>query len=197
MGILFKARCQKEEGEMPEPTVTVPQPNANNQPPTAPPPQSEPPSFDAWLKEQADPIKAMMENHTHGLKSALQSEREAHATLEKQVRDLAAKAEKDSDAQTQLTKLADEMSETNRKAEFYEAAHAAGVANLKLAYLAATQDGLFDKRGVVNFESMKQSYPELFGGKKPPPANPGEGTGGQPPKHQDMNDFLLRAAGRK
>ena len=164
--------------------------------PTEPAAPVESLQFDAWIKDQPEPVKQLLDARTAGLKSALASERDAHSALEKQVRELAAKATKDSDAQVQLTKLADEMSETNRKAEFYEAAHAAGVANLKLAYLAATQDGLFDKRGGVNFEAMKQTYPELFGGRKPPEANPGSGTGNQPPTAATMNDFIRAAAGR-
>lgn len=153
--------------------------------------------FDTWAKNQPEEIQGMLTARFSRLENALTSERDSRKELEKQMREAAQKAGKDPETQAQLTKLADEMSETNRKAEFYEAAHAAGVVNLKLAYLAATQDGLFDKRGVVNFEAIKQSYPELFGVRKPPAANPGDGTGTQPPASKSMNDFIRTAAGRK
>lgn len=42
-----------------------------------------PVSFDAWLAEQTDEVKAAYEAHTAGLKSALQSERQRAAEFEK------------------------------------------------------------------------------------------------------------------
>jgi phage antirepressor YoqD-like protein len=153
-------------------------------------------TFDGWLGEQPDEIKTLLEGHTKGLKSALESERETRKTLEKQVRDLAAKAEKDSDAQKELAGIADQLGEADRKTDFYEAAHAAGVTNLKLAYVVATTDGMFDRRGQVNFETLKQSYPELFGVKQTVKGNAGTGTNTEPPTSGDMNAFIRRAAGR-
>jgi len=151
--------------------------------------------FDNWLDEQPDPVKNMLDGHTKGLKSALDSERDARKDLEKQVRDLADKSEKGSEAETKLTQLADQISEADQKADFYEAAHAAGVTNLKLAYLVATQDELFDRKGAVNFSSMKDSYPELFGGTKLPDGDAGSGRNGQPDA-KNMNDFIRKSAGR-
>jgi hypothetical protein len=156
---------------------------------------SKPLQFDSWLNEQPDPVKAMLDGHTKGLKSALDSERENRKTLEKQLREMATKAEKGSEAETKLTQLADQMAEADRKADFYEAAHAEGVTNLKLAYLVATQDELFDRRGAVSFKSMKETYPELFVGTKPPKGDAGTGHEGQPGA-KSMNDFIRRAAGR-
>lgn len=156
----------------------------------------EPLVFDSWVKEQPDPVKTMLDVQTKGLKSALDSERESRKQLEKQVRDLAAKSEKDSEAQKKLTELADQMQGADRKADFYEAAHAAGVTNLKLAYTVAVQDEMFNRQGAVNFETMKQSYPELFGTPKPPPGNAGAGAGNPGPAKSDMNTFIRRAAGR-
>ena len=152
--------------------------------------------FDDWLKEQQDPVKTMLDGHTKGLKSALDGERDARKDLEKQVRELAAKSEKGSEAEAKLTALADEMSEADRKADFYEEAHKAGVTNLKLAYLAAVQDELFDRRGRVNFEGLKKSCPELFGVAKPPPADGGAGREGDEPAHTSMNEFIRKGAGR-
>lgn len=150
-----------------------------------------------WLKEQPEPVQSMLDEQVKGLKSALDSERESRKSLEKQVRDLATKAEKGSDAEKQLTEFADRISEIDRKADFYEAAHAAGVTNLKLAYTVAVSDEMFDRLGRVNFTSMKDSYPELFGERKPPPGNAGSGTDNQQPASKSMNDFIRAAAGRR
>jgi len=155
-----------------------------------------PRAFEAWVKDQPENVRTMLDGHTKGLKSALDGERDARKKLEKDLRDLAGKAEKDSDAQKKLTEMADQMGEADRRADFYEAAHAAGVSNLKLAYTVAVQDEMFDRKGNVNFEEMKKAYPELFGGAtKKPAGNAGEGNNNQP-QGKGMNDFIRRAAGR-
>jgi hypothetical protein len=154
--------------------------------------------YEDWFKGQPEEVRSMLETHTKGLKTALDSERAGRSELEKKLRELAAKSEKDSEAQKKLTEMADQMGEADRKADFYEAAHSAGVTNLKLAFIVASQEGLFDKRGQVNFEVMKTSFPELFGAaKKTTTANAGDGTGTNQPAHAGMNEFIRAAAGRK
>lgn len=153
--------------------------------------------YESWLAAQPDEVKTLLENNTKGLKSALSSERDARAQLEKDLRDAAKKAEKGSEMETQLTQMADQVAESDRKTDFYEAAHQAGITNLKLAYTVAVQDEMFDKRGLVNFEEMKKSYPELFGTNKKPDGNAGAGTGGDGTPTGNMNDWIRQAAGRK
>jgi hypothetical protein len=160
--------------------------------------EQKPQDFDSWLASQPEDVKTLLSGHTAGLKNALKSERDARSDLEKQLRDLAAKSEKDSDAQKQLTSMADQMGEADRKAGFYEAAHAAGVKNLKLAYTVAVSDEMFDRRGNINFQAMKEAYPELFGGvQKAPTGNAGSGAGGGQTTGISMNDFIRRKAGRQ
>ena len=155
-----------------------------------------PPTFDAWLSGQDDGVKGLIDGHVKGLRTALESERGERKNLEKQVRDLAKASDKDSDAQKRLTEIADQLSETDRRAGFYESAHAAGVTNLKLAYTVAVQDEMFDRHGNANMERLKQAYPELFGGARQttPAGNAGAGHNTQPAG--GMNDFIRRAAGR-
>lgn len=160
--------------------------------------QQTPPDFDTWLNSQTEDVKTLLNGHTAGLKNALKSERESRSKLEQQLRDAAEKVEKGSETETQLIQLADQMSEASRKVDFYEAAHAAGVKNLKLAYTVAVSDEMFDKRGNVNFETMKQSYPELFGSApKAPTGNAGSGAGGGQTAGISMNDFIRRKVGRQ
>lgn len=154
-------------------------------------------NFEEWLGGQSDDVRDAYQAHTRGLKSALDSEREQRRTVEKQLREMAQKSEKGSDAQTKLTEMADQLESANEQAEFYDAAHRAGVSNLKLAYMIARQDGLFDKRGQVNFEAMKNQYPELFP-QRPvtPKGNAGAGRE-SPGAKTDMNQFIRRQAGRR
>lgn len=153
--------------------------------------------FDSWIGTQPEPIKTLITEHEKGLKSALESERTSRQDLEGQLRTMAKDAAKTPELQQNLTKLADQLAETDRRADFYDAAHSAGVTNLKLAYVVAMQDGLFDKKGNANFETLKTKYPELFAGTKPPiRGNAGAGTGSQQPAGGGMNDFIRRSAGR-
>ena len=155
--------------------------------------------YDEWFKGQPDKVRVLLETNTKGLKTALDSERDARKKLEKDLREMAGKAEKDSDAQKRLTEMADQMGEADRKADFYEAAHAAGVSNLKLAFMIATADEMFDRRGQVNFETMKANYPEMFGGKPSTTVkgNAGSGTNNNQTAGSGMNDFIRKAAGRQ
>jgi len=154
--------------------------------------------YESWIKEQPEPVKTLLDGHVRGLKSALDSERESRKDLDKQVRELAGKAEKGSDAEKKLTELANQISEADQRTDFYEDAHRSGVTNLKLAYLVAKQENLFDRKGRVDFEGLKKEYPELFGSKaKAAEGNAGNGTNNGQPASRSMNDFIRAAAGRK
>jgi len=159
--------------------------------------QTAPPDFETWLQAQNETVKGLLDGHTKGLKSALDAERDARKGFEKQVRELAKAADAGSAAQKQLTEMADAMTARDVQMQFYDEAHSQGVSNLKLAYLAATDAGLIDQRGRVNWEQMKKSYPELFEvAGRSPRGDAGTGTGSTPGGNIDMNTIIRRAAGR-
>jgi hypothetical protein len=154
-------------------------------------------TFDTWIGTQPEAIKGLVTEHEKGLKSALDSERTSRQDLEGQLRTMAKDAAKTPELQKSLTDMADKLVETDRRADFFDAAHSAGVTNLKLAYLCAVQDEMFDKKGNVNFEALKTKYPELFaGGKLKPRGNAGDGTGANQPAGGGMNAFIRQSAGR-
>ena len=154
--------------------------------------------YEQWVSKLKPAEKAALEGHTRGLKSALDSERASRKSLEKQLRDLAKASQEGSDAQKKLVEMADKMAEADRRADFYDSAHAAGVTNLKLAYLVAVQDELFDRRGGVDFTALRTSYPELFGQtKKVTKGNAGSGTDETTPTGGDMNAWIRQRAGRR
>ena len=155
------------------------------------------PTFDEWIGGQNDAVKGLIEGHVKGLKTALGSEREARGEAEKDLRKVADKLEKGSEAQKEVLKLADDVAVGNTKVDFYEDAHKAGVSNLKLAYHVATTEDLFDKRGNVDFEKMKENFPELF--TKPshrPKGGAGDGTDTELGRQPSMNEYIRRSAGR-
>jgi len=137
-----------------------------------------------------------LDGHIDGLKNALKGERDGRKALERQLRDLAKTAEQGSELRQQLDKLAADQAAATAQATFYEAAHAANVKNLRLAWLAANDAGLVDKAGDVDFDRLKQVAPELFAAKTLPTANAGNGAGQTGARQPSMNDFLRAASGR-
>ncbi|RLD07704.1 MAG: hypothetical protein DRI32_00435 [Chloroflexi bacterium] len=157
-------------------------------------------TLDSWIEaledaDQKKSVKTLLGTHVGKLESALKSERVTRKDMEKQVRDLAKQAEDGSDSQAQLTQLADDLEKAGQKSDFYEVAHLAGVSNLKLAYMAAVQDDLFDRKGNVDFAAMKESYPELFAGTQEEDGDAGRGTGGELPEGSTMDDYIRGKAG--
>lgn len=160
--------------------------------------QTTPPAnvtFEDWLAGQDETVKGLYTVHTSGLKSALESERAASKAAQAQLRELAKKAEKGSELEAALTKQADQLSALEKQAAFQDKAHAAGVRNLKLAFMAASQAGLVGDKGDCDFSKLKTEYPELFLA-PPPPANGGNGTGPQQPTFS-MDNLIRKAAGRQ
>lgn len=153
--------------------------------------------WDAWLKDQSEPVQELITERESGLKTALSSERDARKKAEKDLRDVAKQLEEGSDAQKEVLRLADDVAARDQKTDFYEDAHEAGVTNLKLAYLVAKEEDLFDRKGLVDFKEMKKDFPELFGRKKAPRGNAGDGTGSDLPAGKNgMNELIRRAAGK-
>lgn len=169
-----------------------------------------PATYEDWVKEQPEPVKALVETHISGLQSALASERTERKKLSNQLRELTEKAEKGSELETRLNELSNELETSDRRADFYEAASVAGITgpNIKLAWLAVQTDGLMeeflngrskkvDYTGL--FERMKTDYQSLFTTRPAPPprGNAGNGAGTQPaPAQPDFNTMIRRAAGK-
>ncbi|MBI4916865.1 MAG: hypothetical protein HY825_13540 [Acidobacteria bacterium] len=152
-------------------------------------------TFGAWHEAQPDEVKGLLEGHTKGLKSALDAERTSRKELEKQLRDAAKKAEKGSEAEKALSEAADRAKALERKAGFMDVAHAAGVTNLSLAFLAASEAGLVRDDGSFDAAALKAKFPELFGtAKSPGKGNAGDGREGGKPAG-DMNAAIRSMAG--
>ncbi len=174
----------------------MPEQATGETPTTEPKTDLKPLDIEAWLKAQPAEIAAALEDRTKGLKTALDTERETRKAQEKQLRDLAKRAESGSEAQKQLIDLADQIAVRDRQMEFYAEAHKLGVADLKLAWLAAQSDDLIDSKGRTNFDQLKTLHPQLFGVTTQPRGNAGVGTGGPATGKVDMNRLIRIKAGR-
>lgn len=154
-------------------------------------------TFDDWFGGVDDATRALVDQHVRGLKSALDAERAERKTAEKALRDAASKLEAGSVARADLEAQAERVAATERRASFYEIAHAAGVADLKLAWLAVSDGNLFDRRGNPDIEALRQAHPALFGAPtvQRAPGNAGAGAGQSPAPTRSMNDYIRLAAG--
>lgn len=158
--------------------------------------QQEPLTFDKWYGGLDDATKDLFDDHVDGLKSALTSERNERKKLAAQIKELSGKADKGSELATQLEKLTGDMGKLDQKAQFYEDAHNADVANLRLAWLAAQDLDLIGKDGKVDFNKLREAAPELFRKKVTPPANAAQGATQAGAAQPTMNSFIRKAAGR-
>ena len=174
----------------------------NNQPPADPgnnppaQPTETPPTYDEWLAQQPAEIKTVIEGNISGLRSALQSERQQREDLAKQLRD-AAKGSQGATKEA-LERLTSDLDAANARADFFADATKAeiGCSNPQLAWLAARESDLIDKKGRVNWEQLKTHYPELFRRPAPPAGNAGAGTSSPPTAGKSMNAYIRAAAGR-
>lgn len=155
-------------------------------------PQTQELNFDTWLAAQEEPIKKLIDSHTGGLRSALETERTQRKDLTRQLKDVSGKLDANSEAAKQLGALSSTLEEAQQRADFYETL-GAGCLNPKLAYLAYKADGL------KSIEQLRAAYPQLFAKATPPATHAGNGTnGGQPGNGAaSMNDFIRRSAGVK
>lgn len=156
----------------------------------------EPLNFDKWYGSLDDATRDLFNDRVDGLRSALTSERNERKKLAAQIKELSGKADKGSELAQQLEQLTGNMGKLDQKAQFYEDAHNADVANLRLAWLAAQDLDLIGKDGKVDFNKLREAAPELFRKKVTPPANAGQGAGQAGTTQPTMNSFIRKAAGR-
>ena len=149
-------------------------------------------TFDTWLGSQPEDVRGLIDSHVSGLKNALGDERNQRKDLARKLKETSASMEAGSAARASLETMTANLDEASQRADFYAAAAAAGVRNLKLAYQAAKVDNLLDDLG-----GLKTVYPELFGAVRPPAGNAGAGAGQDGAPAKSMNNFIRTAAGRR
>lgn len=155
-------------------------------------------NFDTWLGEQPEHVRGALDNHTAGLKSALDKERNDRKDLVKELKRLEAAAGQGSEAQKALGEMSSRLEVAEQRAAFYEEAGRPeiGCSNPKAAFLVAQADGLFTKRGDPDWAAIKATAPEFFA-RKVVPGNAGVGTQITPVAAGGMNEFIRSATGRR
>jgi DNA repair exonuclease SbcCD ATPase subunit len=150
-------------------------------------------TWESILSELPDEHKGLYEQHVSGLKNALEGEKERRRELSERLQDATSQLEAGSEIRTQLEQLTQQLKEAERRADFVEQSMAQGVINNRLAYLAAQEVGAFDRRGNVNWQTLKEQFPELFKQPIAPRGNAGNGTGTPPSGGGPDIDAIIRA----
>jgi hypothetical protein len=128
-----------------------------------PPAASETPAdWDAAFAALPEATQKLYEKHVTGLKNTVKALRDEKGTLSDQLRDAAKTADEKTAAA--LNDLAVKQETAERRASFYEDGATNGVdpGNLRLAWIAARDADLFDRRGNPDWNALKEKFPALF-----------------------------------
>jgi len=159
---------------------------------------AKPPTFDGWFATQDEVVQGVINTRFTALENTVRATREERDTVRAQIKDMAKKAEKGSEFETQLNEALRKLDLSERKSDFMEQAlkPEIGCRNPKAAYALAVSDGLFNSKGNPDWAAIKSVAPEIFG-KEIPPAHGGDGTGDQiVAGNLGMNALIRRKAGR-
>lgn len=157
-----------------------------------------PPTWETTLETLTEEQRGLFDAHVQGLRGALDSERQQRRDFERQLREATGQLEEGSELRTQLEEMTARLDEAERRADFASEAGRQGVTNVHLAWLAARDAELFDRRGNTDWAALRERCPELFSDRQQQRAagNAGAGTN-TPPAPTDMNTAIRRAAGRQ
>lgn len=157
--------------------------------------QVDPITWEAFIGSQDETIQGLYNSDVSGLKNTITATRTERDQFAQELRDAAAKLEKGSDAEKQLTELVSKLEVTEQRLKFAEEAPGKGCTNIKAAYLLAKADNLFDRKGGPDWVAIKEAAPELF---KTTSTNSGagSGTGQQPATAFDMDKIIRQAVGK-
>lgn len=163
-----------------------------------PAPQKPVQDFSTWFNQLDEASKALIEAHTTGLKKALENERASRKKLSDELKQAQLRAEKGSELEKSLQELSRQLDEANRRAQFFESAPP-DLMNPRLAWMLATADNLFTKKGDPDWDAIRSKAPEIFvQARRAPSINAGSGNSSSPGASpaQSMNNLIRAAAGR-
>jgi hypothetical protein len=156
--------------------------------------EQEPLTYETWLEAQDEETKNLVNDNTSGLRSALSAERKDRKEFEAELKGLSKTL--DGDPKENVDRILANLEKKELQLEFYEVAVKAGIKNPKTAFKIAEAGEFINKRGVTNFEALKEEYPELFAAGKTVDSKPGSGGNNQSPKGKGMNEMIRSSLGR-
>ena len=161
-----------------------------------------PNTWDEYIETLDDTAKSLYDDHITGLKNTVQATRDERDTFKSQLAEViqALDGKKPGQVREELEALQSNMADLSRRSQFFEEAAALTgpdrCSNVRLAWMTATADDLFNRDGSPDWAAIKEIAPEIFG-TKVPQAHAGGGTNKPPADSVDPNAILRRMAGRQ
>ena len=167
--------------------------------------QSGPTTWDEYVaslpEDQQEVVAKLYADKNQALLNTVKATRDERDEFAGKLREAARKEKKGSDAEKLYTEQADQLEQANKRADFYEDAPNHECKNPKAAYKIAVADSLFTKKGLPDWDAIKETAPELFGAAVEPERRPrgkggaGEGTDRKPAAPISINDMIRQQAG--
>lgn len=193
MKVFYEANSGSGSGDTTSGNQNDNQSSDNNQ-------QGEPADFETWLNSADEKLKAtikpLFDAHVSKLMNTVKETRRERDDFQKELRDAIKKLDAKSDEAKNLSGIADKLDEANKRADFYEEAPANGCRNPKAAFALVKADNLYTRSGAVDWKSLKEVAPELFGevSRLPRKKTAGEGTDKGQASSQTMNEWIRNKA---
>ncbi len=176
-------------------------PQDQNQDVSNTPTGGSPGTWDEYLKTLQPEAKTLYEGHIAGLRNTVTATREERDEFKNQLSDViqALDGKKPGQVKDELVRLESNLTELTRRSQFFEeAALLSGpdsCTNVRLAWMTANAENLFQRDGSPDWGAIKEIAPEIFGAKVPA-AHGGSGTQNPPEEDKtDPNTVLRRMAG--
>lgn len=159
---------------------------------------------DAWIDSQPEELRPLIEqfkdHHVTAVQRALEAERAEKKTLARQIKDLSAKATGSSDLEKQIQDLSSKADASTLRADFYEEAAKRSInpARFGAAFKVAQVDGLISDKGRIDWDGLKDAYPEFYVSAEKKAATSSGASNGRTEtakKKTSMNDLIRGARG--
>lgn len=161
------------------------------------------PTWESFLAEQSDEVKALYEASIEKLKSTVTATRKEREKFKDQLKELSDLAKDNPELKKKIGELEGRLDAANKKADFFAEAPDEGCKNPKAAFSLAVAEELFTSRGLPDWDAIREEAPELFTDPSTLDSGGGEGSGGDRSKKRkktrqptDMNSLIRGAVGR-
>lgn len=150
-------------------------------------------SWEGFMEDQPDDVKALFDEHIKGLKDTIKTTRTERDNLSVQLKKLSKDLDKHPELQKTVDDLQKDLDAANQRADFYAEAPGEGCKNIKAAYALALSASLFDSRGLPDWEAIRDEAPELFSKGRTLDTDAGKGTDSSRTRQRkpvSMNDII-------
>lgn len=159
-------------------------------------------NFEAFMEGQPDKVKSLFDEHIKGLRATITNTRAERDGFSKDLKKLREDLKEHPKLQSRIDELTKSLDSANAKADFYANAGSEGCINPKAAFALMLAEGLTDRRGDPDWDSLREAAPQLFKDPDTLETGAGEGTDKKLKKDKQkvpvtMNEMIRLQAGKR